>query len=135
MKNHWERISQKAPLCGISWLRSMVRIWSRVLMSGESPPWTHSTDSSMIWTQQTRHSSISLNNSISHGSHVYIEMIRKKAGVRIYMWFLKENFSPWCTYSLTCLEITYMEIVLNVVIILYNSFIDTHNNLQHLQLL
>lgn len=39
--------SQNAPLCGISWFRSMVRIWSNVLMSGESPPWTHSTCSSI----------------------------------------------------------------------------------------
>lgn len=39
--------SQNAPLCGISWLRSMVRIWSSVLMSGESPPWTQSTCSSI----------------------------------------------------------------------------------------
>ena len=40
--------SQKAPLCGISWFRSMVRIWSRVLRSGERPPCTHRMHSSMI---------------------------------------------------------------------------------------
>ena len=32
--------SQKAPLWGISWLRSIVLIWSKVLISGERPPCT-----------------------------------------------------------------------------------------------
>lgn len=45
--------SQNAPLCGISWLRSMVRIWSSVLMSGESPPWTQSTCSSISYQKFT----------------------------------------------------------------------------------
>lgn len=39
--------SQNAPLWGISWFRSMVRIWSRVLMSGESPPCTQRICSSI----------------------------------------------------------------------------------------
>lgn len=39
--------SQNAPLWGISWLRSMVRIWSRVLMSGERPPCTQRICSSI----------------------------------------------------------------------------------------
>lgn len=41
--------SQKAPLWGISWLRSIVRIWSKVLISGERPPWTHRICSSINW--------------------------------------------------------------------------------------
>lgn len=39
--------SQNAPLWGISWFLSMVRIWSRVLMSGESPPCTQRICSSI----------------------------------------------------------------------------------------
>lgn len=39
--------SQNAPLWGISWLRSMVRIWSKVLMSGERPPCTQRICSSI----------------------------------------------------------------------------------------
>ena len=35
--------SQKAPSCGISCFRSISRIWSSVMMSGDSPPCTHST--------------------------------------------------------------------------------------------
>lgn len=46
--------SQKAPLWGISWLRSIVRIWSKVLMSGERPPWTQSTCSSINWDERPR---------------------------------------------------------------------------------
>ena len=33
-------------LCGISWFLSIVLIWSRVLMSGERPPWTQRT----VWS-------------------------------------------------------------------------------------
>lgn len=44
--------SQKAPLWGISWLRSMVRIWSSVLMSGERPPWTQRICSSINWRKR-----------------------------------------------------------------------------------
>ena len=35
--------SQNAPSCGISCLRSIIRIWSMVRTSGDNPPWTHST--------------------------------------------------------------------------------------------
>lgn len=44
--------SQKAPLWGISWLRSMVRIWSSVLMSGERPPCTQRICSSINWRKK-----------------------------------------------------------------------------------
>ena len=27
------------PSCGTSWIRSMERMWSRVSMDGERPPW------------------------------------------------------------------------------------------------
>lgn len=46
--------SQNAPLWGISWFRSMVRIWSRVFMSGERPPWTHKICSSISWQKTPR---------------------------------------------------------------------------------
>lgn len=51
--------SQKAPLWGISWLRSMVRIWSRVLMSGERPPCTHRICSSINCREMTENSAFS----------------------------------------------------------------------------
>ncbi|KAJ8106556.1 hypothetical protein OPT61_g9452 [Boeremia exigua] len=35
--------SQKAPSWGISWARATTRIWSRVRISGDRPPWTHRT--------------------------------------------------------------------------------------------
>lgn len=47
--------SQKAPLWGISWLRSMVRIWSSVLMSGERPPCTQRICSSINWSKKETH--------------------------------------------------------------------------------
>jgi hypothetical protein len=46
---HWQKgAPQNGPSCGISWHLWRVRIWSRLRMSGESPPWTQSTDPSMI---------------------------------------------------------------------------------------
>ena len=46
--NNPARISQKAPLCGISCALSIVLIWSIVFRSGDKPPCTHNTHSSMI---------------------------------------------------------------------------------------
>lgn len=40
------RRSHIAPSCGTSCLRLMERIWSRVLMAGERPPWTQKSESS-----------------------------------------------------------------------------------------
>lgn len=40
---------QKAPSCGTSCARAMIRIWSSVRTSGLSPPWTQSTRPSIIW--------------------------------------------------------------------------------------
>lgn len=40
-----------SPLCGISWLRLIVLIWSSVLISGDSPPWTQRISSSIICQQ------------------------------------------------------------------------------------
>ena len=41
--------SQNAPLWGISVLRSIVRIWSRVRIDGDSPPWTQRISPSISW--------------------------------------------------------------------------------------
>ena len=54
LDNNNNNAPQKAPLCGISWLRSIVLIWSRVLMSGERPPWTHRIHSLIICTHRYR---------------------------------------------------------------------------------
>ena len=40
--------SAYGPSWGISMWRSMVRIWSIVLISGDNPPWTHKTSPSIM---------------------------------------------------------------------------------------
>ena len=39
--------SHMAPSCGTSCFRSIVRIWSRVFIDGDNPPWTQNTRSSI----------------------------------------------------------------------------------------
>lgn len=66
--------SQKAPLWGISWLRSMVRIWSKVLMSGERPPWTHRTCSSINLIRHEKHQNQSSFRQTQDDSLLYFQV-------------------------------------------------------------
>lgn len=77
---------QNAPSCGISCARARIRIWSRVQMSGESPPCTHRVSPSIICAESDR----GVSNAGRHspppdlGSQKRYNMLSTLMGCRIF---------------------------------------------------